>query len=78
MEFSLETGINLTIVGPEAPLVEGVVDKFRQNGLKIVGPTEHAAQLEGSKIFAKGFMKNIIFPQHGMMLQTHSVRQVRL
>lgn len=62
VEFSLETGINLTIVGPEAPLVEGVVDKFRQNGLKIVGPTEHAAQLEGSKIFAKGFMKKYNIP----------------
>ncbi len=62
IEFSLETGIDLTIVGPEAPLVEGVVDKFRQKGLKIIGPTKHAAQLEGSKAFAKGFMKKYNIP----------------
>jgi phosphoribosylamine--glycine ligase len=45
----------LTVVGPEAPLVDGVVDEFRARGRKIVGPDAQAAQLEGSKVFAKNF-----------------------
>ena len=48
---------DLTVVGPEAPLVAGVVDRFRAKGMRIVGPTAEAAQLEGSKIFAKNFLK---------------------
>ncbi|HLK48606.1 MAG TPA: phosphoribosylamine--glycine ligase [Bryobacteraceae bacterium] len=48
-------GADLTVVGPEAPLVAGVVDEFRARGRKIVGPGRAAAQLEGSKIFAKNF-----------------------
>src|SRR5580765_7971172 len=44
---------DLTVVGPEGPLVEGIVDRFRARGLRIVGPVRDAAQLEGSKIFAK-------------------------
>lgn len=50
-------GADLTVVGPEAPLVDGVVDAFRAAGLRIVGPTRAAAQLEGSKIFSKDFMR---------------------
>ncbi|WGE88722.1 phosphoribosylamine--glycine ligase [Actinobacillus arthritidis] len=53
--FAKENQIGLTIVGPEAPLVIGVVDAFRANGLKIFGPTQ-AAQLEGSKAFTKDFL----------------------
>jgi phosphoribosylamine--glycine ligase len=49
-------GVHLTLVGPEAPLVRGVVDAFRAAGLAIFGPTQAAAQLEGSKAFAKDFM----------------------
>ncbi|HSE17685.1 MAG TPA: phosphoribosylamine--glycine ligase [Pyrinomonadaceae bacterium] len=48
--------IDLTFVGPEAPLVAGIVDEFNQRGLRIVGPSAAAARLEGSKIFAKDFM----------------------
>ena len=48
---------DLTMVGPEVPLVAGVVDQFRARGLRIVGPTAEAAQLEGSKIFAKNFLR---------------------
>ena len=48
--------ITLTVVGPEAPLVAGVVDRFRIEGLRIFGPTASAAQLEGSKAFAKDFL----------------------
>src|SRR5215831_5010495 len=45
-----EIGADLTVVGPEAPLVAGVVDQFRARGLKIVGPDKAAARLEGSKV----------------------------
>src|SRR5436190_2210382 len=48
---------DLTVVGPEAPLVAGIVDQFRERGMRIVGPTAEAARLEGSKIFAKDFLK---------------------
>src|SRR5690606_28749521 len=48
--------VELTIVGPEAPLVAGVVDLFRERGLKCYGPTAGAAQLEGSKAFTKDFL----------------------
>ncbi|MBN1449097.1 MAG: phosphoribosylamine--glycine ligase [Bacteroidetes bacterium] len=54
--------IDLTIVGPEAPLAEGIVDTFRAEGLRIFGPTRAAAQLETSKAFAKDFMKRHRIP----------------
>jgi len=50
-----ELGADLTVVGPEVPLVEGVVDAYRERGLRILGPDRQAARLEGSKIFAKNF-----------------------
>lgn len=56
LEFAQNEQIHLTVVGPEAPLSQGVVDTFRANGLKIFGPTKAAAQLESSKDFAKAFM----------------------
>ena len=54
--FVESQNIDLTFVGPEAPLVSGIVDAFTERGLRIVGPTAAAARLEGSKIFAKDFM----------------------
>lgn len=54
--FAESEGIDLTFVGPEAPLAAGIVDFFEAKGLPIVGPSSTAAQLEGSKIFAKQFM----------------------
>ncbi len=54
--FATEEGIDLTVVGPEVPLVEGIVDHFREQGLAIFGPTKAGAQLEGSKAFAKKLM----------------------
>ncbi|OOV88502.1 phosphoribosylamine--glycine ligase [Oceanospirillum linum] len=54
--FAKANNIGLTIVGPEAPLVEGVVDRFRDEGLRIFGPSKGAAQLEGSKAFTKDFL----------------------
>lgn len=56
VKFAQDEKIHLTIVGPEAPLSQGVVDAFRAAGLKIFGPTQAAAQLESSKDFAKAFM----------------------
>jgi phosphoribosylamine---glycine ligase len=55
-DWALEHKINLTVVGPEAPLAAGVVDLFRSKGLRIFGPTQAAAQLESSKAFSKAFM----------------------
>ena len=56
LAFAQKEQVRLTIVGPEAPLSQGVVDSFRAAGLKIFGPTQAAAQLESSKDFAKAFM----------------------
>ena len=56
LSFAQNEKIGLTIVGPEAPLVKGVVDAFRKAGLTIFGPTKAAAQLEGSKAFTKDFL----------------------
>jgi phosphoribosylamine--glycine ligase len=56
VDFARREGVALTVVGPEAPLSEGVVDAFRAAGLRIFGPTRRAAQLEASKDFAKRFM----------------------
>lgn len=56
-EFAQREKIDLTVVGPEAPLAAGIVDLFRAQGLRIFGPTQAAAQLEASKDFAKSFMQ---------------------
>ncbi len=56
LKFALIENIDLTIVGPEAPLVMGIVDRFQQSGLRIFGPSAAAAQLEGSKTFSKDFL----------------------
>ncbi len=57
IKFAKEKNIDLTVVGPEGPLVCGIVDKFRKEGLKIFGPSKAAAAIEGSKVFAKDLMK---------------------
>lgn len=56
LAFAVDKQIELTIVGPEAPLVAGIVDRFSEAGLPCFGPSAAAAQLEGSKVFAKDFM----------------------
>jgi phosphoribosylamine--glycine ligase len=56
LEAAEAIGADLTVVGPEVPLVAGVVDEFRARGMKIIGPNRDAARLEGSKIFAKNFL----------------------
>ncbi|WP_379969567.1 phosphoribosylamine--glycine ligase [Epilithonimonas sp. UC225_85] len=56
-DFAIKNKVDLTIVGPEAPLVEGIVDEFKKVDLKVFGPTKKAASLEGSKAFSKKFMQ---------------------
>ncbi len=60
--FAKDEGIDLTVVGPEAPLVEGIVDIFKEEGLTIFGPSQKAALLEGSKIYMKNFLKRHNIP----------------
>ncbi len=60
--FAQQNTIDLTIVGPEAPLVAGIVDQFQAAGLNIFGPKQYNAQLEGSKSFAKQFMQHFNIP----------------
>ena len=57
LNFAKREAIDLTIVGPEAPLVDGIVDEFKKAGLRIFGPEKKVAKLEGSKAYAKNFMK---------------------
>ena len=62
LAFAQDESIDLTIVGPEAPLVNGIVDRFESMGLKIFGPSAKAAQLEGSKTFTKDFLQRNNIP----------------
>jgi len=64
-DFAVAEKIALTVVGPEAALAAGAVDRFRAKGLRIFGPTQAAAQLESSKAFAKAFMKRHAIPTAG-------------
>lgn len=60
--FARQEGIDLTVVGPEEPLVMGIVDAFQRDGLRIFGPKQDAAELEGSKVFAKDLMRQAGIP----------------
>ena len=62
VQFAKEKEINLTLVGPEAPLAKGLVDLFQSEKLAIVGPNQDAARLESSKVYAKQFMKKNKIP----------------
>lgn len=78
--FAREKGIDLTIVGPEDPLVNGIVDRFTEVGLACFGPSAAAAQLEGSKAFAKEFMSRHGIPTaaYGMFTKVEpAVRFIR-
>ena len=61
-DWAKANSIDLTIVGPEAPLVDGIVDIFKSNGLTIFGPSKEAAKLEGSKVYMKNFLKKYQIP----------------
>ena len=68
IEFVKDRGIDLTIVGPETPLADGIVDSFENAGLAIAGPSKAASRLEGSKAFAKDFMS-----RHGIPTASYCV-----
>ncbi len=68
LDFAKSQDVHLTVIGPEAPLVAGVVDAFRSARLPVVGPARGAAQLEGSKVFAKDFMR-----RHGIPTAAYQV-----
>jgi len=67
-DFAKGNKIDLTVVGPVAPLVKGIINGFEAIGLKIIGPTEEAAQIEGSKVFAKEFMGRHKIPTADFMV----------
>jgi len=73
-DYVEKEGIDLTIVGPEAPLVDGIVDIFKARGLKIFGPSKDAARLEGSKIFMKNFLSRHNIPT-ARYIETESVEE---
>lgn len=62
LDFAKKEKIDLTVVGPEMPLVTGIVDRFEESGFKIFGPTKELARLEGSKVYAKELMKSFNLP----------------
>jgi phosphoribosylamine--glycine ligase len=72
--FAKDQGIGLTIVGPEAPLVEGLSDRFKQAGLRCFGPSLSAARLEGSKAFTKDFLERNQIPT----AQSKTFREIEL
>jgi len=76
--FAEESKIDLTMVGPEAPLAAGIVDKFEQRGLRIVGPGREAARLESSKAFAKDFMQRHGIPTARYRIATSADEAVRI
>ncbi len=73
-DFAKEKGVDLTIVGPEDPLVNGIVDIFKEKGLTIFGPSKEAAKLEGSKAFMKNSLKKYNIPT-AKYLETTSLKE---
>lgn len=65
IRFAKQNAVELTVVGPEAPLAQGVVDAFHAEGLRIFGPTKAAAELEASKVFCKNLLRNAKIPTAG-------------
>ncbi|NMC21695.1 MAG: phosphoribosylamine--glycine ligase, partial [Thermogutta sp.] len=65
IRFAKQNAVELTVVGPEAPLAQGIVDAFRAEGLRIFGPTKAAAELEASKVFCKNLLRDAKIPTAG-------------
>jgi len=65
VRFAKDNAVDMTVVGPEAPLVAGIADEFKSENLKVFGPDKFCAQLEGSKVFAKEFMQRHRIPTAG-------------
>jgi phosphoribosylamine--glycine ligase len=64
-KIAQEKSVDLTVIGPEAPLAEGIVDRFQDMGIPIFGPTRKAAEIESSKVFAKELMQKYNVPCSG-------------
>ncbi|MGA8870096.1 MAG: phosphoribosylamine--glycine ligase [Candidatus Acidiferrales bacterium] len=77
-DLAAKLGANLTIAGPELPLVAGIADEFAKRGLALLGPTKAAARLEGSKIFAKEFMQRHGIPTAGVYGTCELLREAHL
>lgn len=77
IDFARAHAIDLTVVGPEAPLANGIVDEFQNSGLKIVGPSQAAARLESSKAFAKDFMRRNAIPTADYVIANSSDEALR-
>ena len=76
LKFAQLEKIDLTVVGPEVPLVAGIVDEFLKADLRIFGPTKKAAELEGSKTFAKELMKRANVPSAEFRVFTNSAEAI--
>ena len=74
--FIINKNIDLIVIGPEKPLVEGLADYLRKFNIKVFGPNKIASQLEGSKIFTKNFVKNLIFQQQNLEFLIIKMKQV--
>src|SRR3989338_6778950 len=78
LDFALKEEIDLTIVGPEAALAHGIVDKFMRKGLNIFGPTKELALLESSKAHAKEAMQRFAIPTAGLKFLKQLIRHLIL
>ncbi len=76
LKFAKKEQIDLTVVGPEVPLVAGIVDEFIKAGLKVFGPTKKAAELEGSKKFAKELMRKAAVPTADFRVFTNTAEAI--
>jgi phosphoribosylamine---glycine ligase len=72
IRFAKKEGVGLTVVGPEEPLVNGIVDAFQKEGLRIFGPSKSAARIEGSKVFSKQLMRHADVPTAEFKIFDHS------
>jgi phosphoribosylamine--glycine ligase len=77
MKFAKKEGISLTVVGPESSLVAGIVDIFEANGLRIFGPSQRAAELEGSKVYCKEFLQKYSIPTAAFAVFTDAKKAKR-
>ena len=75
-EFALRNKINLTVVGPEAPLAQGIADEFQKHKLKLFGPERAGAQIESSKVFAKEFMRRHHIPTAAFKVFTEPLEAI--
>lgn len=78
IRFLKDNHVDLVVVGPEAPLVAGLADALNVAGIPVFGPSKAAAQLEGSKVFAKDLMKNTIFQRLPMVYSIRWMKQKNL